>query len=65
MKKFEVVAQSNDAVLKTIKARDLWDACVMIGEEMEIENMPTPYTPSSTSVTFEDANDYYWLREAE
>lgn len=57
--KFEVKAQSNDQIIMTVEADDLFDAACLVGDEMDVE---IPVNSSYSSVTFEDDNDYYDLR---
>jgi len=60
MKNYEVVAQSNDNIIETFEAADIFQAAEVAGEMFNAE---IQCNGLERSVAFEGENDYYWLYE--
>jgi len=59
---FEVKAQSDDQIIMTLEADDLFEAALIVGERMDCE---VAVESGCSSTTFEDDRDYYDIRPVE
>ena len=63
MKKYEVVAQSNDKTVASFEAAGLFEAAEIAAEKFGGEILLN-INGLERSVAFEGENDYYWLLAA-